>query len=350
MNSVNLLCCEVVLKTRGVFMSKFDLISDALKGKATEERPLSLWQHFPEADRTPKGLAAKEIEFQKRFSSIDLKKICFHGLFPVVDYGIVIDQTDPVSGSTKTSTKVIQSIEDWESIESIDVNDGEHGKQIKAISLISNFTENSVPTMATVFTPLMIATQLTTPEIIRNHVRTDPDAVLSALKVLKRVVVEFSEACIDAGSDGIFLATQQAAEEFMTLEEYRKFEIPNAVDAINGFKRKTEFTVVHLHGHNPRFAEVTNNFPVDAINWHDQETPPTLAEANTIFKGGLLGGIDSNGIVRKGTPQEAARQVSMAIKNADSALSHLIVSPACVIPIDTPVENLDAIIRVVKGK
>jgi len=329
-------------------MSKFDLISDALKGKATEERPLCLWQHFPEVDRIPEGLAKKEIEFQKRFPSIDLKKICFHGLFPVVDYGIIIDSTDPVSGSTKTRTNVIQTIEDWESIEQIDVNDGEHGKQIKAVSLISKFTENVIPTMATVFTPLMIATKLTTPEIIRNHVRTNPDAVLSALKVLKRVVVEFSEACIDAGSNGIFLATQQATEGFMTLEEYREFEIPFAVDAINGFKKRTEFTVVHLHGHNPRFAEVANKFPVDAINWHDQETPPTLAEANTLFKGGLLGGIDSNGIVRKGSPQEAAAQVAEAIKNTNSALSHLIVSPACVIPIDTPVENLNAIIRVVK--
>jgi uroporphyrinogen decarboxylase len=95
---------------------------------------------------------------------------------------------------------------------------------------------------------------------------------------------------------------------------------------------------------------VANKFPVDAINWHDQETPPTLAEANAMFRGGLLGGIDSNGIVRKGPPQEAAGQVSTAIKNADTALSHLIVAPACVIPIDTPVENIDAIIRVVKGK
>lgn len=331
------------------WLTKFEIIKNAFKGKATEKRPISLWQHFPEADRTPEGLAEKEIAFQKRFD-LDLKKICFNGLFPVIDYGIEIGSYDLVSGAAKSTQTVIQTLEDWETLEPVDPNDGELGKQVKAVSLISNYTENIVPTMATVFSPVTVAAKLTSLNRFLKHLRTDPDPVLSALNVLTRVVGEFAEACLDSGANGIFFATQQAQEDIFTLDEFRKFAVPFDLQSISAFRRKAEFIVMHIHGHGIHIEEIVQRYPVQAINWHDQETAPTLAEAHKIFKGGLLGGLDSNGVVRKGTSDEAVTQITEAIQKAGTARSHLVVAPACVIPVDTPVENFEAIIQTVRGQ
>lgn len=330
-------------------MTKFEIIKNAFKGKATDKRPISLWQHFPDADRTPEGLAEKEITFQKRFD-LDLKKICFNGLFPVIDYGIEIESYDPVSGAAKSTQTVIQTLEDWETLEPVDPNDGELGKQIKAVSLISNYTENIIPTMATVFSPVTVAAKLTSLDQFLKHLRTDPDSVLSALGVLTRVVGEFAEACLDSGANGIFFATQQAQEDIFTLDEFKKFAVPFDLQSISAFRRKAEFIVMHIHGHGIHYEEIGQRYPVQAINWHDQETTPTLAEAHEIFKGGLLGGLDSNGVMRKGTSDEAISQIMEAIQKAGAASSHLVVAPACVIPVDTPVENFDAIIQTVRGQ
>ncbi|MHA2500681.1 MAG: hypothetical protein ACXAEL_14025, partial [Candidatus Hodarchaeales archaeon] len=66
-------------------IDKFDLIKEVFHGSGfTDTVPISVWKHFPNDDRTPKGLAAKELEFQKRFDP-DLKKICFHGRYCCVD-------------------------------------------------------------------------------------------------------------------------------------------------------------------------------------------------------------------------------------------------------------------------
>jgi len=330
-------------------MTKFELIANAFKGKTTEKRPISLWQHFPEADRTPEGLAEKEIAFQKRFDP-DLKKICFHGLFPVVDYGIEIETYAPVEGAAKSTTTAIQTLEDWETLEPVDPNDGELGKQVKAVTLISKVTENTVPTMATVFSPVMVAAKLASQDRFLTHLKTDPDPVLSALRVLTRVVGEFSETCLDAGANGIFFATQQAQEDVFTLDEFRKFAVPFDLQSLDVFRTKAEFTVLHVHGIGIRFEEIAQKYPVQAINWHDQETAPTLAEAHKNFKGGLLGGIDSNGVLRMGTPKEAAAQITEAIQKAETAHPYLVVAPACVIPVDTPPENIDAVIKAVKGQ
>ncbi|MFQ6124557.1 MAG: uroporphyrinogen decarboxylase family protein [Candidatus Heimdallarchaeota archaeon] len=329
-------------------MTKFEIITNAFKGNATEKRPLSLWQHFPEADRTPESLAEKEIAFQKRFD-LDLKKICFNGLFPVIDYGIEIESYDPVSGAARSTHTVIQTLEDWGTLEPVDPNDGELGKQVKAVSLISNYTENIIPTMATVFSPVTVAAKLASLDRFLKHLKTDPDPVFSALRVLTRVVGEFAEACLDSGANGIFFATQQAREDVFTLDEFRNFVMPFDLQSITAFRRKAEFIVMHIHGHRIHFEEIAQRYPIQAINWHDQETPPTLADAQKIFKGGLLGGLDSNGVVRKGNSNEARAKVSEALQKAGEALPYLVIAPACVIPLDTPVENLDAIIKTVRG-
>ncbi len=328
-------------------MSKFELITDAFKGKDAEKTPISLWKHFPESDKTSEGLAKEEIAYQKRFDP-DLKKISFNGLFPVIDYGIDIETYATDTGAARSTQTAIHNLEDWETLEPVDPNDGELGKQVKAVSLISKFTENTVPTMATVFSPSMVSAKLAGREQFLTHLRIDPDIVLSALKMLEGVVEEFAKACLDAGADGIFFATQQATSDLMTLAEFKKYASPYDHQVITAFSKKAEFCVTHIHGHNIHFAEVAH-YPVQALNWHEQETDPTLAAAHELFKGGLLGGLDSNGVLKSGTPQEAAAQVTKSLQDAGNARSYVIIAPACVIPLDAPVENVDAIIRAVKN-
>jgi uroporphyrinogen decarboxylase len=38
------------------------------------------------------------------------------------------------------------------------------------------------------------------------------------------------------------------------------------------------FNLVHLHGTHVMF-DLVADYPAQVINWHDQETPPSLAEA-----------------------------------------------------------------------
>ena len=45
---------------------KFDLLASTFEGSSTlDVFPISVWKHFPIDDRTPEGLATKELEFQK---------------------------------------------------------------------------------------------------------------------------------------------------------------------------------------------------------------------------------------------------------------------------------------------
>lgn len=104
--------------------------------------------------------------------------------------------------------------------------------------------------------------------------------------------------------------------------------------------------VFHIHGNKPLFKYIADNYPIDAINWHSQLNTPTIGEALQIFNKGLFGGIDETETVRKGTTYaiEKKLQEVMQINN-----SRLLLAPGCVIPIDTPIENLRKIVKVIRN-
>jgi uroporphyrinogen decarboxylase len=104
--------------------------------------------------------------------------------------------------------------------------------------------------------------------------------------------------------------------------------------------------VFHIHGNKPLFEYIADNYPVDAINWHSQHTSPTIEDALKIFSKGLFGGLDETETIRKGTPLAVTQQLQevMMISNP-----RLLLAPGCVIPVDTPEENLRVIKKVIRN-
>jgi uroporphyrinogen decarboxylase len=98
-------------------------------------------------------------------------------------------------------------------------------------------------------------------------------------------------------------------------------------------------TVLHLHGPDPYFA-LADAYPVDAVNWHDRETAPSLAEALRLTGRTLVGGLERRGAITRGTPEQVTAEVRDAIAQTDGR--RLIVAPGCVVPFGAPVANLIA--------
>ncbi|MHA2501145.1 MAG: uroporphyrinogen decarboxylase family protein [Candidatus Hodarchaeales archaeon] len=329
-------------------IDKFDLIKEAFHGSGFAENvPLSIWKHFPNDDRTPEGLAAKELEFQKRFDP-DLKKICFHGRYCCVDFGCKVYYDGALSGSTNCKEHAINALADWESLEPVDVNDGEFGKQVKAVERLNKDLEDIVPMMATVFSPIMVADKLT--DELTSQLRQSPEIIGESLTILERVMTEFSRACLDAGAQGIFYASQQVSrgedKRALTDEEFNRFSLQPDTALLRKIRNRAEFIVMHLHGHNIRFQEVAEAYPVDGINWHDQQTFPSLDEARELFSGTLLGGIDENDSLRK----ESGEKIEEKQQKTLSAFGQgkLVVAPGCVIPQDVPDENIEAVVNAIR--
>lgn len=306
-------------------MDKFELIKKAFKAEPTERVPYAIWKHFPEFDKTPEGLLKAQMDFQKKFDS-DIMKISISGRAFASDFGAELGGYDPVSGSRICVKYPIEKIEDWENIKNIDVGSGEYGKQIKAMELVHKEIDKKVPTMMTVFSPLMVASQID-PNIIL-HYRKDPQLIKEQFKIIITAMTDFTKASLEAGANGIFLATQHFNNR-LTNEERLELAFNPMKSLIKKTVKKNNFLVLHLHGDNPDY-ELATKLPIDAINWHDQQTTPNISEARQIFKGGLLGGLNAESWKDISDPAELEAVISSVYTNFKG--SGLIIAPGCVIP------------------
>jgi uroporphyrinogen decarboxylase len=171
-----------------------------------------------------------------------------------------------------------------------------------------------------------------------RYLRENPEELHRGLEVITDVTAQFAAETLAAGCDGIFFATQCASVGYMAVEEYEEFGRPYDLRVLAGV-RGSELTVLHVHGQDVMFDELTD-YPADVINWHDRKTPPTLAEARARFGGALAGGIDEWGTLSSGSPEQIAAEVADAVTQTGGR--SLIVSAGCVIPTDISADRLDA--------
>jgi len=334
--------CETV-------MSKYELLKNTLAGDLGETLPIALWKHHPEADRTPEGLAKSEIEFHRAFDS-DILKISFFGHYPCVDFGCKVVYDGANSGSTTLTEASISKANDWEVLEPPDVNAGEFGNQVRAVELIQKYAHGRVPTLATIFDPAMVADKICGKQLT-DYMDSHPAIIHDALDMITDVMIEFSKATLEAGADGLFLASQHSSLSSVTDTQYDEFIYPCDMKIISRMRSRAKFMVMHLHAREEdeviRFDKIARAPGLDAINWEDQTSSLSLRDGKRASGKTVLGGIDHNGVFRLGTPDEAKAQVASAIEEA--GLERLIVAPGCVVTMDTPVENMRAVVEYVRS-
>ncbi|MBN2229699.1 MAG: hypothetical protein JW779_08890 [Candidatus Thorarchaeota archaeon] len=324
-------------------MSKYDLLKETLLGNLGDHIPFSLWKHHPNLDRTPQGLASAEIDFHKKIDH-DLLKISFFGHYPCIDFGCTAEYDGAISGSTTLTSYPIKNLTDWETLEPVDVNTGEFGNQVHAVELIQKYTHGRVPTMATIFDAAMVADRLCDRNFVK-YADEHSEILKGALDMITEVMVDFARATLEAGADGLFLATQHSTHSSISDEHYEEFIYPYHQKLISKLRGKAKFIIMHLHAREDneeiRFDRIARTPGVDAINWEDQSSALSLEEGKRRSRKTVLGGIDHNGIFRSGTSDEAEEQILKAVQAA--GYEHLIVAPGCVVTVDTPLENMIAV-------
>src|SRR5262249_54354355 len=199
----------------------------------------------------------------------------------------------------------------------------------------------------TVFAALTVAGKVAGDRLAKD-LRTEPKLVLQALEAITETVVHYMAAVMEAGADGVFFATQTGSADVVSQDEKMQFGLLYARRVLDSLSGKSSFTLLHLHGKQIYFDELTSSLPVHAVNWHDRLTNPSLGDAQEKFAGAVAGGLDEGHTLRTGPVADIAAQVADAVRQTGGV--GLIVTPGCVLPLDVPDEHLQAVVDAVRGQ
>ncbi len=296
---------------------------------------MALWRHFPVDDQTPEGLAAATLNFQRTYD-FDLVKVTPASSFCLRDWGAKDEWRGNTEGTREYIHHVIDQPEDWGALPILDPNQGELARQLACLRILITALGTEVPVIQTIFSPLAQAKNLAGQEKLLVHMRRSPEAVQAGLRTIMETTRRFIEACIPIGISGIFYAVQHAQYGLLSELEFQTFGKQYDLQVLEATDRLW-LNMLHLHGVNVMFDQVVD-YPVQVLNWHDRETPPSLWEGQARFPGVICGGLQRDRTMVLGTTEQVTAEARLAITTMHGI--RFILGTGCVLPIIAPRGNI----------
>ncbi len=318
-------------------MNKRERLQAAIRGEAVDRVPVALWRHFPVDDQRPEDLAAATLEFQAAYD-FDFVKVTPASSFCLKDWGAADEWRGNPEGTRDYRGRVIQHADDWLQLQPLEPTRGQLGEQLRALELIQAGLPKETPVIQTIFSPLSQARNLVGSADLPLHLRQHPAELKAALAAITETTLRFIETALRTGIDGIFYAVQLATPHALSAAEYREFGEPYDRQLLQSAGSQW-LNIVHAHGNAVMF-DLLATYPAQVINWHDRETPPTLAVGQQKFNGAVCGGWRQWETMVLGTPDKVRAEAQEAIAATDGR--RLILGTGCVTPIIAPRANLRA--------
>jgi uroporphyrinogen decarboxylase len=325
-------------------MEKRNRLERAFAGEIVDHVPVSLWRHFPGDDQRAADFAHALISYQRHFDW-DFVVVQPSQNYSVMGHGLQDSWQGNITGRRDIIQRVINRSLDWTELRPLAPDRGDMGRQIECLRLLNDvFTPEHIPYLQAIYSPLAQAERLAGRDLLLRHMRTQPDRLRSGLNTLTDTTIRFVESIRRSGIAGILFITEQAAYEILAEEEYINFGLPYDLKIIDSIPGEWWFNMIQVNGFAP-MLHLFSNFPVQVLNWSDQEAKLPLDRAPIEFRGALCGGLGENAHLHLATPaivRDTGREALRLLNRR-----RLILGSGSTVPITAPLSNLRAAREVV---
>ena len=320
-------------------MEKRNRLERAFAGEIVDRVPVALWRHFPGDDQRAADFAHALIGYQRYFDW-DFVVAQPSQNYSVTGYGVQDSWTGNTTGKRDITQRVINRSLDWTELRPLAPDRGDIGRQIECLRLLNDvFTPEYIPYLQVIYSPLAQAERLAGRDLLLRHMRTQPDRLRSGLNTLTDTTIRFVESIRRSGIAGILFITELASYETLAEEEYINFGLPYDLKIIDSIPNEWWFNMIQVGGVAP-MLHLFANFPVQVLNWSDQEAKLSLDRVPIEFGGALCGGLGEQTHLHLATPaviRDAGREVLRLLNRR-----RLILGSGGIIPVTAPLSNLRA--------
>ena len=327
-------------------MTKRARVLAALRGDGVDRVPLSFWLHNFVTENSAAGLTAETLRLARTFDWDFLKPQsraqCFAEMWGL-RYRPSAERATPF---TVTRTPLGGAAE-VARLQPVDPRGGALGEQLAALAAIRAAVGPDTPIIWTIFAPMMVMPYLLAGgrEQALAIVRAEPKAMDAGLAAIAETLAAYARACVEAGADGLFYATNIARGDGLTIEECRRFQRPHDLRVL-GAVAQAPFNLLHVCGSAVHFDEFAD-YPVTAFSWALGAGNPSLAEVHRRTGRAVVGGLPAKPEIASMSERELAARAKRAVDEMHGRA--LLLAPDCSINPDTPEALLHAAAAVVRG-
>ena len=334
-------------------LSKRERVEAALQGQPVDRVPVSAWRHFIPDELSTDTLAQASL---KHFNDYDWDwmKVNPRATYYAEAWGNQYDFTQYARVYPKRVGGPIESAADLAKIREVDPADGVFAEQLELMRKIKAGIDGA-HFVQTVFSPLSVLSFLAAhPQThsdvaavqaqydgLRQMIQENPRGVHEALKNIAATLAGYAARVVDAGASGLFFAiVKLARKDILSREEFEEFGKPYDLQVLRAVQG-APFNLLHICGPAVYFQSV-QDYPVHAINWAAiGQQNPTVSEAIRQTDKAIIGGVDEEGVLQSGTPEEVIQEALEAIRVTGGR--RFLLSPGCGTGMNVPPANLHAL-------
>jgi len=302
-----------------------------LQNGAGGTRPaIAFWRHHPVIDQQAIPFAEATLRFHETVGG-DFIKLNPSGTYQAASLGVEDAWQGDLLGRRTVTHRPIDTPADWNN-----VTFGDLGSQEEDILRVAEWLRHRVdgdmPVVATIFSPVTQAIQLTGAEAFPAHLQAAPAAILGFLNGVTARILGYLDMLEAAGIDGVFYVAQHFDADLglgplLTPEFF-------AGDA-RIFERSAQLPlkIVHLHG-----AALASGLPTLPPDWivHYELTDqnPTLSDMARTCSPRLAAGLPNALLLEARSPDQCRTIWNARI--GDDARHVALLSAGCVLPMGFP--------------
>lgn len=334
-------------------LSKQERVQAALHGQPVDRVPVSAWQHFIPEELDMDALARISLKHFHDFDW-DWMKLNPRATYYAEAWGNRYDFKQYSRVYPKRTAGPIQSAADLDKIGPVSPTAGPFAEHLELIRKIKAGI-GGAPFVQTVFSPLSVLAFLAArpaphsaeasvqaqADGARQMIRENPRGAHEALKNIATTLAGYAAHAVDAGASGLFFAiVKLARKDILSEAEYAEFGKPYDLQVLQAVQG-APFNLLHICGPAVYFQAVAD-YPVHAINWAAVgQNNFSVAEAMQHTQKAIIGGVDEDGVLQSGSPEEVMEEAQAAIRATGGR--RFLLSPGCGTSMQVPAANLHAL-------
>mgnify|MGYP000002856138 FL=1 len=314
-------------------MTKKERVIAAIKGQPVDRIPSGFWLHFPESCFYGDAAVQAHLKFFRE-TETDIQKIMNENLVPC--------------------DIPIRKAVDWKNLKPFHRQSPFIVNQVEIIKRILDLTGGEGLTLATVHGIVASAWHArggsagyeTGSGLLAEHLREDPQAVSYGWEIISDGLAILTQACLEAGEDGIYYAALGGESYLFTDEEFETYIKPHDLKVLKAAE-DSPYNVLHICKDRLNL-ERYRNYPCAVVNWGVYEQNPSLLEGAAIFPDkAILGGLDDrSGVLVDGTKEQIQNEVNQILRMMDGR--RFLLGADCTLPTEIAYDRIHAAVEAVE--
>lgn len=241
---------------------------------------------------------------------------------------------------------IVKNEEDLDKVKIPDpYKDGRLPINLDALKIVKSNIKDETLIFSYIPSPFTLSSLLIGLDYFLINIIKKPKLIHDLNKICLEAAKAFAEAKIECGADVITISDPMASTSIISPKMFEEFSKPYLLDVLLYIKNKGAIPSLHICGETTPILEKFLGINAKIVEL-DSKVDLSIAKEKIGKKICIMGNIDTS-LLRSGKVEEIDLEAKKCIEKA-AMNGKYILSSGCEVPIDTPIENIKALVSASK--